>query len=89
MRKTLLLALLLSAGPLLYGDASRLPRPSHAGETATVCGNVAGIHPAARGKGKPTFINFDKRLLAVLMGSLPHEESLSSQFVSKLATFSW
>jgi hypothetical protein len=33
---------------------------SHAGETATVCGTVTGVHYAASSKGMPTFINFDK-----------------------------
>ena len=61
MRKTLLLAVLLSSGRLLCADEIPAAQASsHAGETATVCGNVTGIHTAARSKGKPTFINFDK-----------------------------
>jgi hypothetical protein len=62
MRKTLVLALILSGGrPLCADDIPAAQASSHAGETATVCGNVTGIHTAARSKGKPTFINFDKR----------------------------
>jgi hypothetical protein len=30
------------------------------GESKTVCGQVASAHYAARTKGQPTFINFDK-----------------------------
>ena len=33
---------------------------AHVGEHATVCGSVAGVHQAIRGKGQPTFINLDK-----------------------------
>lgn len=33
---------------------------AHAGEMATVCGTVSGIHQAIRSKGRPTFINLDK-----------------------------
>ncbi len=32
----------------------------HIGETATVCGVVAGTHYAARSRGNPTFVNIDK-----------------------------
>jgi hypothetical protein len=33
---------------------------NHVGETATVCGEVASTHYAARSRGSPTFINLDK-----------------------------
>lgn len=33
----------------------------HIGETATVCGTVAGTRYAASTKGQPTFLNLDKR----------------------------
>jgi micrococcal nuclease len=33
---------------------------SHVGERATVCGEVASTHYAARTRGNPTFINLDK-----------------------------
>jgi hypothetical protein len=33
---------------------------SHVGERATVCGEVASTHYAARSRGNPTFINLDK-----------------------------
>ena len=62
MRKALLLALLLFDGRLLCAnDIPAAQASSHAGETATVCCDVTGIHTAARTKGKPTFINLDKR----------------------------
>src|SRR5580704_18654577 len=32
----------------------------HVGEVATVCGEVASTHYAARSRGNPTFINLDK-----------------------------
>lgn len=32
----------------------------HIGERATVCGEVASTHYAARSRGNPTFINLDK-----------------------------
>lgn|SRR5215831_8281520 len=32
----------------------------HVGERATICGVAAGIHYAARSRGRPTFINLDK-----------------------------
>jgi hypothetical protein len=32
----------------------------HVGEMATVCGEVASTHYAARSRGNPTFINLDK-----------------------------
>jgi len=33
---------------------------NHVGERATVCGEVASTHYAARSRGNPTFINIDK-----------------------------
>lgn len=33
---------------------------NHVGEMATVCGQVAGAHYAARSRGEPTFINLDR-----------------------------
>jgi hypothetical protein len=33
---------------------------NHVGERATVCGEVASAHYAARSRGNPTFINLDK-----------------------------
>jgi hypothetical protein len=33
---------------------------NHVGEQATVCGEVASAHYAARSRGNPTFINLDK-----------------------------
>jgi len=45
----------LSAQEIPAAEAS-----SHAGQNATVCGLVTGVHTAAGSKGKPTFLNFDK-----------------------------
>jgi hypothetical protein len=33
---------------------------NHVGETATVCGDIAGEHTATSSHGTPTFINLDK-----------------------------
>jgi hypothetical protein len=61
MNKTLLLAMLLVAPPLVRSQSiAAADAYSHAGETTTVCGRVSGTHQAAGSKGKPTFINFDK-----------------------------
>jgi hypothetical protein len=43
------------AGHLTAADAK-----NHVGERATVCGNVASTHFAARTKGSPTFLNLDE-----------------------------
>jgi hypothetical protein len=62
MKKTLLLLLFLCAGRTLRADdVPATDAQAHVGETATVCGKVTGVHYAANSKGKPTFINFDKR----------------------------
>jgi hypothetical protein len=39
---------------------SAVEAKNHVGEKATVCGDVAGSHYAARSRGNPTFINIDK-----------------------------
>lgn len=49
-------AIPLSASHTIAASKAR----NHIGETATVCGNVAGAHYAARSRGRPTFINLDK-----------------------------
>jgi hypothetical protein len=63
MRKTLLMvALLLSAARLTYADEIPAAQASsHAGETATLCGNVTGIHTAAGSKGKPTALSLKSK----------------------------
>ncbi len=47
---------------LSYGQLSisAAEARNHVGEKATVCGNVASAHYAARSRGNPTFINLDK-----------------------------
>jgi hypothetical protein len=61
MKKTLLLALFLCAGPLLHADdVPAIEAQTHIGENTTVCGKVTGVHYAATSRGKPRFINFDK-----------------------------
>jgi hypothetical protein len=39
---------------------SAVEAKNHIGEKATVCGDVASTHYAARSRGNPTFINLDK-----------------------------
>ena len=39
---------------------SAVDAKNHVGERATVCGEVASTHYAARSRGNPTFINLDK-----------------------------
>jgi hypothetical protein len=52
MEKTLLLVLLLGTGRLLHADEIPAAQASsHAGETATVCGNVTGMY-----RGKPEMV---------------------------------
>jgi micrococcal nuclease len=47
---------------LCYGQLSisAAQARNHVGERATVCGNVASAHYAARSRGNPTLINLDK-----------------------------
>lgn len=47
---------------LAYGQTqiSASDAKNHVGEIATVCGQVASTHYAARSRGNPTFINLDK-----------------------------
>src|SRR5271157_1115535 len=42
------------------GRISAAEAKNHVGERATVCGEVASVHYAARSRGNPTFINLDK-----------------------------
>jgi hypothetical protein len=59
-RAAIVLALLCSA--LAYGQTSisASEAKNHIGESATVCGEIASAHYAARSRGNPTFINLDK-----------------------------
>ena len=64
-RKLRLLAILaLSVAWAALGHAqvsiSAAEAKDHVGEKATVCGEVASTHYAARSRGNPTFINLDK-----------------------------
>ncbi len=45
---------------LAQNSISALEAKNHVGERATVCGEVASTHYAARTRGNPTFINLDK-----------------------------
>jgi hypothetical protein len=59
-RAAIVAALLCSA--LAFGQHSitASEAKNHVGENATVCGEVASAHYAARSRGDPTFINLDK-----------------------------
>jgi hypothetical protein len=45
---------------LAQSSISAAEAKNHVGEKATVCGDVASTHYAARSRGNPTFINLDK-----------------------------
>jgi len=45
---------------LAQGSISAAEAKNHVGARATVCGEVASTHYAARSRGNPTFINLDK-----------------------------
>jgi DNA/RNA endonuclease YhcR with UshA esterase domain len=59
-RAAIALALLCSALASAQTSISASEAKNHVGENATVCGQVASAHYAARSKGNPTFINLDK-----------------------------
>ncbi len=55
----------MACAPLSARAASTHPLTAeqardHAGQTATVCGNVASTRYAASSRGRPTFLNLDK-----------------------------
>src|SRR6266852_4765713 len=56
----LALAVLWSSQVQAQKVLSTAEAKDHAGERATVCGEVASTHYAARSRGNPTFINLDK-----------------------------
>lgn len=57
----LLVCLLFATFPVLAQKTfTAAEAKQHIGERATVCGDVASTHYAARSRGNPTFINFDK-----------------------------
>jgi hypothetical protein len=64
MRRAILcIALVLSATrmPALAADTlTAQDAAAHVGETATVCGTVMSANYAAKSKGQPTFLNFDR-----------------------------
>jgi DNA/RNA endonuclease YhcR with UshA esterase domain len=67
VRRTIRLITLVLCGSLMlatHAEAQKSISPAdakdHVGERATVCGDVAGTHFAARSKGTPTFINLDR-----------------------------
>ena len=51
---------LLAALGQTQNSISAAEAKNHVGERATVCGEVASVHYAARSRGNPTFINLDK-----------------------------
>ena len=62
---------LWAASGLAQASISAADAKNHVGERATVCGEVASTHYAARSRGNPTFINLDKpypnQIFAVLI----------------------
>lgn len=57
---SLLLLSLLSTLSFAAASISASEAKNHAGENATVCGQVASTHYAATSKGQPTFLNIDQ-----------------------------
>jgi len=61
--KTLQLFLLVGFAGCVSAAQTKLSvteAKNHIGEKATVCGEVASTHYAARSKGSPTFVNLDQ-----------------------------
>ena len=56
----LIVAVLWATLGLAQNSISAAEAKNHVGERATVCGEVASTHYAARSRGNPTFINLDK-----------------------------
>lgn len=56
----LVVVVLWAAMGLAQNSISTAEAKNHVGEKATVCGEVASVHYAARSRGNPTFINLDK-----------------------------
>lgn len=54
------IALLLWSAFARAQTISAAEAKNHVGEKASVCGQVASTHYAARSRGNPTFINLDK-----------------------------
>lgn len=59
-RTTIVVLVLWSVFALADGSIPASEAKNHVGERATVCGEVAGAHYAARSRGNPTFINLDR-----------------------------
>ena len=60
LRRSVLIALLLSPTAVQAATLSAQEAPGHAGENATVCGTVASAHYAPGSRGRPTFLNLDR-----------------------------
>jgi hypothetical protein len=58
--RSLLFILLVLGSAFSQETITAQDAKNHIGETATVCGEVASTHHAARSRGNPTFINLDK-----------------------------
>ncbi|MGA2359649.1 MAG: hypothetical protein ABSF66_11655 [Terriglobales bacterium] len=52
-------AVLWATPGIAQNSISAAEAKNHVGEKATVCGEVASTHYAARSRGNPTFINLD------------------------------
>lgn len=60
MRSLAILCLSLIALSSAAQTLTAIEASKHVGESATVCGTVAGEHTATSSRGQPTFINLDK-----------------------------
>jgi hypothetical protein len=58
--RLLFCVVLLVTPALAQKNLSAAETREHVGENATVCGEVASTHYAAKSRGNPTFINLDK-----------------------------
>jgi len=56
----ILLAAAVAVAAQQTGTITAAEAKDHVGEHATVCGQVASTHFAARSRGTPTFLNLDK-----------------------------
>ena len=64
LRGAVLATVWLATAAMVSAQTARITAreaKNHAGEKATVCGKVVGIHFVSSGKGQPTFIHFDQQ----------------------------
>jgi hypothetical protein len=61
MKKQFAMVLLVSGHALCAQTLTPGEAASHIGDTATVCGDVSGMHATLRAKGQPAFLDLDGR----------------------------